>query len=290
MAAGESTRSAGALAHAAGVRDAPEEVELHGGTANRGLVVRVGDTVRRPPGAGSQGVQALLRHLEHVGFDGAPRYLGEDEQGREVLTYIEGQVPIAPYPAWALTDEALAGVADLLRRYHSAVASFDPRPYSWGSQVPPRYRTGLVSHNDPNLDNIVFRGTTAVALIDFDLASPGSALWDVAIAARLWVPLRDPADVPDERARRSVERLRFFADAYGVRHEQRPAFVAAARASHTWCYDTVRAGADRGQAGYAEYWTPSAREHDLRGERWLDAHEDALTRGVLGHEPERLVL
>jgi Phosphotransferase enzyme family len=290
MAVGDSARSAGPLAHAAGAPDEYEEVELHGGTANRGLVVRVGDTVRRPPGAGSQGVHALLRHLERVGFDGAPRYLGEDEQGREVLTYIEGRVPIAPYPDWALTDEALVGVARLLKRYHRAVASFDPRPYRWGSGVPARWRTGLLSHNDPNLDNIVFRGTTAVALIDFDLASPGSALWDVALAARLWVPLRDPADVPDDRAQRPVERLRLFADAYGVRDEQLTALVAAARASHTWCYDTVRAGAYRGQAGYAEYWTPSAQAHDLRGQRWLDTHEHALAEGVLSRQPERLML
>src|SRR5919199_700723 len=273
MAVGDSARSAGTVAHAACAPDEYEEVELHGGTANRGLVVRVGDTVRRPVGAGSQGVHALLRHLEDVGFDGAPRYLGEDEQGREVLTYIEGQVPVAPYPGWALTDEALTGVADLLRRYHSAVASFDPCPSRWGSQVPPRYRTGLVSHNDPNLDNIVFRGTTAVALIDFDLASPGSALWDVALAARLWVPLRDPSEVPRQVAGREAQRFRLLADAYRLPAPDRRLLAGAARATHTWCYDIVRQGARQGRAGYAAYWTPAAQEHDVRGRRWLDANE-----------------
>jgi len=53
-----------------------------------------------------------------------------------------------------------------------------------------------VSHNDPNLDNVIFSGDRAVALIDFDLAGPGSAAWDVACAARLWAPLRDESDVP----------------------------------------------------------------------------------------------
>ena len=50
---------------------------------NAGAVVRVGDTVRRPVKKTAVAVRALLLHLEGVGFDGAPRYLGSDEQGRE---------------------------------------------------------------------------------------------------------------------------------------------------------------------------------------------------------------
>lgn len=37
-------------------------------------------------------VQAVLLHLEAVGFEGAPRFLGVDDEGREILTYIEGDV------------------------------------------------------------------------------------------------------------------------------------------------------------------------------------------------------
>ena len=254
------------------------EVVLLGGTANQGLVVRVGDTVRRP--ATPAGVHALLRHLERAGFDGAPRYLGTDDRGRDVLEYLEGDVPTAPHPAWALTDEALASVADLLRRYHAAARSFDPAPYRWHTQVPAPFRAGLVCHNDPNLDNVVFRGGVAVALIDFDLASPATPLWDVALAARLWVPLRDPVDVPAELAGRTAERLRLFADAYEVAGADRDALVAAAHASHRWCYDIIRRGAAHGEAGYAQYWTPSAQAHDLRGQVWLDAHTGELAAAL----------
>jgi hypothetical protein len=256
------------------------EIELEGGTANRGLVVRVGDTVRRPRTPASPGIHALLRHLERAGFDGAPRYLGDDEYGREILSYIDGDVPIAPHPAWALTDDALVSVADLLRRYHEAVRSFDPRPYTWSSRVPRAYCTGTLSHNDPNLDNVVFRGGVAVALIDFDLASPGSALWDVALAARLWVPLRDPSEVPRQIAGREAERLRLLADAYGLPASDRRLLAGAARATHTWCYDIVRQGARQGRAGYAAYWTPAAQEHDVRGRRWLDANEGRLSAAL----------
>src|SRR3954462_8652981 len=101
------------------------EVEelLTGGTTNRGLVVRVGDTVRRPQRPTSSATHALLRHLADVRFTGAPRFLGVDGQGREVLSYVPGTAITPPYPASALTDEALVSVADLLRDYHRAVST-----------------------------------------------------------------------------------------------------------------------------------------------------------------------
>ena len=69
------------------------ETALVGGDVNVGenVVVRVGDTVRRPVGPHTAAVDALLRHFEAVGFDGAPRALGLDERGREVLSFVEGE-------------------------------------------------------------------------------------------------------------------------------------------------------------------------------------------------------
>src|SRR3954454_19653846 len=96
---------------------------LNGGLTNAGRISRVGHTVRRPPTSPS--TWALFDHLERVGFDGAPRFLGVDDSGREVLSFIPGEAAIEPYPDWALTDEALVSVAELLRRYHDAAASFE---------------------------------------------------------------------------------------------------------------------------------------------------------------------
>ena len=67
-------------------RNVTEEVPLVGGMDPSWAPVRVGDTVRRPAGSSGESVRNLLLHLEAVGFDGAPRYLGTDEQGREVLS------------------------------------------------------------------------------------------------------------------------------------------------------------------------------------------------------------
>lgn len=98
----------------------PGEELLYGGITNAGLVSRIGDTVRRPQRPTSPATHALLGHLERVGFEGAPRLLGVDDRSREVRSFVPGEAAIAPYAAWALSDEALVSVAQLLRRYHDA--------------------------------------------------------------------------------------------------------------------------------------------------------------------------
>jgi len=172
---------------------------LHGGTANRGRVVRLGSTVHRPRGPYSAAVHALLRHLEGSGFTGAPRLIGSYDE-TEVLGYIEGTAAHDPVPDWAVTDDALRSVAALLSEYHRYARTFVPQhELSWQRPVPLRWRGSLVTHNDPNPANVVFRDGRAVALIDFDLAAPGSVAWELAVAACFWAPLRDERDVSDSR-------------------------------------------------------------------------------------------
>jgi hypothetical protein len=252
------------------------EIPLLGGTANRGRVHRVRDTVRRPMRPTSPATHALLRHLEQVGFDGAPRVLGVDDEGREVLSYIRGEAVTAPAPGWGLTDAALHSVGRLLRRFHDAVAGFDPDPYTWPDSPNPPFDRGGITHNDPNLDNVVFRDGQAVALIDFDLAAPGDPLWDVAGAARMWAPLRLPADTPDERRHRELHRFRVLVDAYGVEPEQRDRVVDAVRSHHDWMYRLVREGARDGIPGFAAYWTPETSARAGRARSWLERNGPAL--------------
>jgi hypothetical protein len=204
-----------------------DEVVLHGGLTNAGRVTRVGDTVRRPQSGAA--TWALLEHLERAGFDGAPRFLGLDDRGREMLTYLPGEAAIEPLQDWVWSDDALVSVAELLRRYHDAAATFDVAAHAWPDFAPPPFRGGLVCHNDPNLDNVIFADGVAVGLIDFDLAAPGSAAWDVACAARLWAPLRDERDLPEELRGRTLERLRLFADAYGLIPRDRHRLVRTIR-------------------------------------------------------------
>ncbi len=257
------------------------EEDLIGGTANRGRVVRVGDTVRRPMRPDSAATHALLRHLEAVGFDGAPRVLGVDRQGREVLSYIQGEAILPPYPEWALTDAALDSVAVLLRAFHEATVGFGADQYGWSKPVPEAFRGGrITTHNDPNLANLVFRDGAAVALIDFDLASPGSPAWDVGCAARLWAPLRADIDIADSRRGANIARFRRFVDAYGLDGEERTLVADAITASHDWLYDIVREGAEGGNEGFADYWRHGAAGRAARTRAWYADQRDQLRRAI----------
>jgi aminoglycoside phosphotransferase (APT) family kinase protein len=258
-----------------------DEETLEGGTANRGLVVRVGDTVRRPQRAGAAATHALLRRLEDVGFAGAPRFLGVDAEGREMLSYIEGETVLPPLPEWGLTDEALDSVADLLRAFHDATAGFPAAQHEWTTAVPFDFRSGdVVSHNDLNLDNVVFRDGRAVALIDFDLSSPGSRVWDVAGAIRLWAPLRPDDDIADSRRGRNLPRLRRFVDAYRLEPHDRSRVVDAVLTTHDWIYQIVRSAAADGNRGFAEYWQRGGAGRAARNGEWLLSQREALEEAL----------
>jgi hypothetical protein len=254
------------------MRSRATEVPLAGGTNNRGLVVRSGDTVRRPLRPTSNAVHALLSHLADVGFDGAPRLLGIDEQDREVLSFIPGDAVTPPYPAWALTDDALRSVAALLRRYHQAVAGFDPAGHDWPAVAPSEFDEGLACHNDLNLDNVIFRDERAVALIDFDWANPGSVVWDVAGAIRLWAPLRPDRFIADSRRGASLDRLRKFVTAYGVEVDPER-LIRAVRLHHDRMYQLIEEGASTGVAGFAAYWAESEQRAVATAAWYAEEHE-----------------
>jgi hypothetical protein len=221
--------------------------------------------VLRPLAPCWRATHALLDHLSAAGFDGAPRLLAADS-ATETLTYVEGSAAVPPLPEDTLTDAALASVADLLRRYHLAAASFDPAGYQWPRAVPARFRTGLVSHNDVHPANLVFRDGRAVALIDFDLAGPGGAAWDFAAAARSWVPLQDDSDIFDSRRGRVLERFRLFLEASGLSRSERADVTEAIVANHDWTYAIVTQAAAAGHQAFADHWraiaAPAARARD----------------------------
>jgi Ser/Thr protein kinase RdoA (MazF antagonist) len=259
--------------------DGPE-IPLPRGDVTEG-VVRVGDTVRRPHAPWSDAVAAYLRHLERVEFPGAPRYHGLDAHGRDVLDYVEGDVPGQPVAEpWAATDEVLVGVAGLLRRLHEASASFVPPAGAvWfgadvrvdlPADVPREPPADIVTHFDVTPQNVVFRGGEPVALIDFDLTRPGSRLRDVVNTAMWWVQLRPPADRDPAFAAADVPaRLALFADAYGLEPQEREALcdVMIAGASRAW--HAMRANAEQLGGGWARMWAEGAGDGILRRRAWL---------------------
>jgi len=183
------------------------EIPLAGGDMN--VVVRVGDTVRRPPEPSH--VIELLQWYERVGFDGAPRFLGHDAQGREILSFVEGRPAFAPVPS---SDEVVAAIGALLRRAHDAQDGF----------APPEL---VIGHGDLFWTNVIFRDGLPAALIDWELARPMTRALEVAMAATYWAGIRIDEQlvewgIPTERR---GERLRILCDAYGLGVDERDSLL-----------------------------------------------------------------
>jgi hypothetical protein len=245
-----------------------------------GAVVRVGTTVRRPIGPHSPAVHAFLHHLETAGFDGAPRHLGTDDRGRAVLSWIEGDVGLPPYPGWTAADGLLDSVAQLQRRLHEAARSFVPPPDAvWDrANLPPASGGAIVCHNDWCVENVVVQEGRAVGVIDFDFAAPTDPAIDIAIAARHWVPVRDPIDVRDGREGvDQVARFRRFCAIHGLDAGGRQRVVAACGDFLDRALVSMRQRAEAGQHLYVAAWQAGYEGQNRRSRAWLDARADVLT-------------
>ncbi|WP_405795322.1 phosphotransferase [Streptomyces sp. NBC_01506] len=195
---------------------------LPGGFINQ--VVRVGDTVRRSPAPTAQRAaftRELLELFEERGWGGAPRYRGVDEQGREVLEYVEGETDLP------LSDARLARVAELVREFHDLTA---------GSSLAGAHE--VVCHNDLSPRNTVYADGLPglpVALIDWDLAAPGDRIHDVAHLAWQYLDLGPRvSDVGD-----AARRITLVCDAYGL--DDRDGIVRTI----LWWQDRCRRGIDK---------------------------------------------
>lgn len=183
-------------------------------------VVRIGDAVHRPTYPWSASVHGVLRHLERVGFDGAPRFLGLDPAGRERLGFIPGESGAVGW-AKAVPDTGLAAMAGLLRRSHDALEGYAPPGDSpWADSAGSPGPGEIVRHGDPGPWNVVWQEDRPIALLDWDHAGPGQPLDDVAYALEYLAPFRSDEDAlrwhafaapPDRR-----HRIRVFLDGYGA--------------------------------------------------------------------------
>ncbi|MFI7219672.1 phosphotransferase [Micromonospora maritima] len=250
-----------------------EEIPLTGGNVSAG-VVRVGDTVRRQAGPWTPAVHALLDHLRSVGFRGAPRPLGIDEQGREVLTYAAGEVPWPHRFDLLEPRDRLARVGRLARELHDALATFAPPPDARWNALIPADRDEMIVHHDLAPWNLVVGDRWVV--IDWDNAGPGSRLWDLAYAVHGFVPL---SAHPDWQRADAGQRLRTFADAYGLDERQRrdlvPLLTVRARAMHDFLGDRAALGVEpwvtHWRTGHGDAWRADADYTERHTDQWMTA-------------------
>ena len=179
-------------------QESPEEIPLQGGQLTPGIV-RVGHPVRRPPEGNAAFIHELLLFLEGKGFPFAPRFFGRDEQGRDILSYLEGET--WPGSGSGLSDELLEQAARAIRRYHDATV---------GSRLSQGHE--IVAHHELGPHNTIFQGGHLIGFIDWDDAAPGTRLHDLANAIYNYV---DVSHWANQAAEEQARRIRLMCAAYG---------------------------------------------------------------------------
>jgi len=269
--------------------DDPDEPEiaLEGGDVTEGLVRR-GATIRRPSEDHSKLVRALLLHLESVGFEGAPRFLGVDAAGREVLSFIEGEVAGRPRPEWIADEDRLESVARLVRRYDDAAAGFGladglvPPPFEPAGLPPdPSGPPELIGHRDVTPENVVFRDGTAYALIDFDLARPTTRVMEVVNMMLWWGPFGPDENLdPLLRGLDAPRRCGLIADAYGLSDEGRGQIVEVAILQNRRAWHLMKHRAETLGGGWQRMWDEGVGTQIDRRQTWLEQNAPTLTKAL----------
>ncbi|MFD7105851.1 phosphotransferase [Streptomyces celluloflavus] len=240
------------------------ESSMPGGFVN--AVVRVGGTVRRP--ASAKFVGDLLRLLEASGWGGAPRYLGVDDEGREVLSHLDGHVAWEPrQPAAVSLDESLVTVARLVREFHDLTAG---TPLAGDQEV--------VCHNDLSPKNTVYRPCSGelrpVAFIDWDLAAPGARIHDIAHVC--WQYLGLGSSVTD--VEKTARRMRLIVDSYELLDRQR--LVSTILWWQNRCRRGIETRADAGDVAMTRLRDAGAVRQVQSAYQWVSDHRGVLERSV----------
>ncbi|TDC49549.1 alpha/beta fold hydrolase [Jiangella ureilytica] len=272
-----------------GFLDEVVEIPLLGGDVSEG-VVRVGATVRRRPVEGAAAVHAYLRHLEKEGFAHAPRFLGFDDRGREILTFLDGEMGGRPLAPWAVSEDALREIAVIQRKLHDCSADVPlPDGVSWPPPVelpgvaplPDHREADVVGHNDITFENTIFVDGRPVGIIDFDLAGPTTRVLDVVTTMRYWAPLTAPADRdPALRDADAGRRMRIFADAYGLDEVQRAQLLDVADRRFTRAWHAMKHRAETDGGGWARMWADGAGDTIRRSQAWLRAERASLAAAL----------
>ncbi|WP_375433269.1 aminoglycoside phosphotransferase family protein [uncultured Friedmanniella sp.] len=243
-------------------------------------VLRIGDVVRHPRQPWSVSVHALLGYLAEAGFPESPVPVALEEDGTDRewddVGYIEGVGGDAACQLVA-SDEAVAAVAQLLRRYHDVVAA-------WRPEVEPVWFDGqrgtgdgadhLVCHGDVGPWNLVWRDGSLVGLIDWEYATIGTRRTDIAYALHYLVPFRDRSywqwvlGMPVKPRRR--HRMAVFAEAYGIDVDEQ--LVDEVLASQQAGVDLMRTLAEQGRPRQQQLIANGELDREHRAVLWGQGH------------------
>lgn len=254
--------------------------ELEGGRANK--IFKRDDVVVRPFGPWSSAVHKLLAHLHQSGFKAAPQPLGFDNQGNELVSFVEGVVHNGLSDPEARSAEALQSAAKLLRRYHDTTVYFltlETIALSW--MLPAQEPFEVLCHGDYAPYNVTQQGGEVVGIIDFDTAHPAPRLWDVAYAVYRWAPLSGPQnDESFGTLQDKIGRAKLFCDAYQLGSTDRKNLPEMTTKRLQALVDHMHKQANAGDETFASHIRDGHDQLYLGDIAFVKAHAKQIREGI----------
>ncbi len=197
--------------------------ELTGG--REGVIYQKGNNVIRPLNVWSPTIHKLLTHLEHEGFEWAPRFIG-NEVNSEVLSFVEGDTFNYPLTGAIASEEALISCAQLQCKLHDATANcllLNDTKQQW--MLPSREPQEVICHGDFTPYNVALNGNEVVGVFDFDTAHPAPRIWDLAFSVYCWAPFKTDSIDRLGSLEQQIHRAKLFCDNYGASQAMRENLV-----------------------------------------------------------------
>ena len=173
-----------------------KEIKLTGGRSTES-VVKIGNHVHRTMNSNAPFIHKLLQHLEKSNFPFSPKFIGIDEQGREVLSFIKGAIPLGEF----FNNQQLIEAVKILRQFHDVASQSDLCK-----------KEETICHNDFSPWNIIFENNLPVGIIDFDDSAPGARIDDLAYF--IWTFLELGNDKIEEKIQ--IEKLVLICKEYDL--------------------------------------------------------------------------
>lgn len=201
--------------------------KLSGG--NLSNVYKHNENVLREQKYWSSTIHRVLQHLEKVQFTSCPRFLGIDQSGMEVLSFVPGEC-IDNYPFTNDENKQLLIIkklAEMIRKYHDSTLSFDrSQSDKWMFSYKGTLEKEVICHNDIAPYNTTFVNDMPYGMIDFDTCCPAPRIWDIVYVLYRFVPFSQKLYDIEKKEYRCYDAskdkefrkkcIKVFFDAYGM--------------------------------------------------------------------------
>jgi len=232
-------------------------------------VYKKDNTIIRSQGPYSTTIHRLLLHLETVGFDACPRFIGIDQNNNEILSFVEGN-SLSNYPKGVDKKIHLEGIrrlALLMHSFHNATSRFvTTKDDIWMLSYQGNLKKEVICHNDIAPYNVTFVDNLPYGLIDFDTCCPAPRIWDIVYALYRFIPMTDDT-IHNEYKKLCCE---IFFKHYGIKQPEDLFLIMMERLQYL--ADTILNKAIQGNVAFQKMLEEGHRDLYIKEISYIEEH------------------